>query len=474
MKTQDLDLDIEYVFRAKEIYDKIMQNKNRGVPFFLLRVGDGETIMMCPDKKEWKHDYDRMCHNHLGYVLEEQDGIYIKNIIEESILNADVLGLAPKSHREKNVFWDEQHALVKNLQSKNEANTTIAVKYCSLDIHIHLLECGLLNKILSKIDEVVIISSRDLKNDISERYPNLKNIEYYLTPGEYAYEENGEKSKLYPELYTDIVRKIYEKDRKGQICLFGAGFIGKGFGSHFKKAGGIALDIGSVFDLWEGKRTRGPGKGKTAKNLKFTLQKNKIKDHYKSLESVKINGYRAAQHKDFYTVFNPFLKLYKFTHILEIGTYQGGLTMYLRSRTSPNTKILSYDIKEFSEHESLRKQNIDIRIQNIFNKNYTEINDEYVLNFLKETGRKLILCDGNNKSAEFNCLAKYLNVGDFIMAHDYSFSKSYFEKNIQYQVWSHCEIIEEDIFQSSIDNKLIHYNYNQFQNIAWVCKTKIK
>jgi len=464
---------INNAFVAKEIYDHILYSYKKKKPLSFLRVGDGETLMLCPDKIEWQENYRRISQNHLGYVLEGQDSIDIKNIIEDAIVNCDILGVAPKKHREINEFWDAQHSLIEDIQLKNNILTE-NVKYCSLDAHMHLLEYGLLNKLLSKITEVVIISSRDLERDIAKKYPNLKDIEYYLTEGEFAYEQNPIVSSLYPETYKNIVKKIREKNRAGQICLFGAGFIGKGLGSHFKKAGGIAIDIGSVFDLWAGKRTRGEGKSNTAVNLNHVLNTDKIKEYARSFKSGKIKGFHIAQHKNFQTVFNPFLKLHKFTHVLEIGTYRGGFTKYLRLRNAPTTKILSYDIQDCPEYNELRKDNIDIQVKNIFNENYSEVIDEHALAFLNEPGRKLILCDGGNKAAEFNCLSNYLKIGDFIMAHDYSLSEKYFQENIQGTIWNSCEIIEEEIFHASIKNKLIHYKFDDFQNIVWVCKTKIK
>lgn len=473
MKIGNLNIDVEDIFTAKEVYDNILDSIKNKIPFSLLRVGDGETLILCPDKREWADSYKKICINHLGYVLNEIDSVNIKNIIQDSIINSDIIGMAPKRHREINQYWDAQHYLVKELQQKNNINSA-DIKYCSLDIHMHLLQCGLLDKLLSVLDSVVIISSRDLKEDILKKYSNIKNIEYYLVSPENLYEKDAEKSNLYPSTYEYIIEKLHEKNRSGQVCLYGAGFIGKGFGYHFKKAGGVAVDIGSVFDLWEGKKTRGKGKGKTAVNFEFVLNQDKLKEHTREIQSSRIKGYHVCQHKDFPTVFNPFLKLHKFTHILEIGTYRGGFTMYLRMCNRPTTKILSYDIQEQPEYKTLRLQNIDIKIKNIFDEKYTRVIDEQALSFLSETGSKLILCDGGNKAAEFNCLSKYLNIGDFIMAHDYAFSHEYFKKNIRWNIWNSCEVVEEELLECSVKNKLIHYNYDQFQNIAWVCKTKIR
>ncbi len=44
----------------------------------------------------------------------------------------------------------------------------------------------------------------------------------------------------------------------------GAGAFGKHLGYYFSARGGVALDLGSVFDLLVGKITRGNGKGENS------------------------------------------------------------------------------------------------------------------------------------------------------------------------------------------------------------------
>jgi hypothetical protein len=186
----------------------------------------------------------------------------------------------------------------------------------------------------------------------------------------------------------------------------------------------------------------------------------------------KYKGIIAAQHQDFFGVFSRFLLEQNFTHILEIGTYSGGLTLFLKD-ASPKSKVLTFDVKEFPTHEILKTTGIQVEIRNIFDNDFLSVTDVTACNFLKEGGKKLILCDGGNKIKEFNCLCKYMNTGDFIMAHDYSVSREYFQSHIQGKVWTGCEITETDIEECSNSTHLIHYNQEEFQKIVWVCKTKI-
>ena len=127
-------------------------------------------------------------------------------------------------------------------------------------------------------------------------------------------------------------------------------------------------------------------------------------------------GYTAMQHFDFQEVFIKFLQEHEFDRILEIGTASGGMTLFLRDAL-PNAEVLSYDINEVKWYSEIRQNNIDIRVQNIFDENIhsptipANITDDYALNFIKNAKKLLVLCDGGNKVAEFNCIAKYLKSG---------------------------------------------------------------
>lgn len=186
------------------------------------------------------------------------------------------------------------------------------------------------------------------------------------------------------------------------------------------------------------------------------------------------NGIKCSQHHSFAPTFIEFLKDQQFTHILEIGTYHGGFTAFIHDNIEKNTKFWSFDVVNQVEHDTLRQLGIMIFIRNIFNYNMSDIVDSPTINFLREPGKKLIMCDGGNKIFEFNCLAKYLNVGDFIMAHDYSDSVEYFESDLRGKVWNWCEIVEKDISVASDKCGLEFYNQEEFQKIVWVCKTKSK
>ena len=181
-------------------------------------------------------------------------------------------------------------------------------------------------------------------------------------------------------------------------------------------------------------------------------------------------GFRAAQHTGFVDVFTRFLDEQKFDTIIEIGTLNGGLTRFLKD-ASPNSRLVSYDVTPQPEHQALIECGVELKIKNIFDGYYAVV-DQEAIGILNSDGKKLILCDGGNKAAEFNHLAEYMKSGDFIMAHDYSYDHNLYNGQIYDKVWNWCEITEKDISGVSANFNLVHYNKEEFQSIVWVCKTK--
>lgn len=190
-----------------------------------------------------------------------------------------------------------------------------------------------------------------------------------------------------------------------------------------------------------------------------------------------LSGFRnhvAQQSHNVYDIFYNFLKDVKPKRILEIGTALGGFTSFLKiviDELNLDTKILTFDVHNKDWYYEMIEKGIDVRVENIFDENYTQIK-QYVIDFIKDDGITIVLCDGGNKKLEFNLLSNYVKENDFIMAHDYCESYDVFEKKIKDKIWNWCEIIESDIEDCCQRNNLKFYNQDIFSNCVWVCKVK--
>ena len=101
--------------------------------------------------------------------------------------------------------------------------------------------------------------------------------------------------------------------------------------------------------------------------------------------SVYDNEWAAQQNHNAFEAFYYFLDEIKPKRILEIGTALGGFTSFLNyacKKLEIDCKILSYDINDRGEsYNVIRQQGIDVRIEDIFLNNYSEIKEE-IQNFI--------------------------------------------------------------------------------------------
>ena len=186
------------------------------------------------------------------------------------------------------------------------------------------------------------------------------------------------------------------------------------------------------------------------------------------------NGWGAQQNYKIFEVLHHFLNEIKPKQILEIGTSIGGLTTYIDyvcKKLNLDTKFISYDILEYNWYQDMRNNGIDVRVENVFYDDYKGVKQE-VIDFIKNDGTTLILCDGGNKIGEFNLLSDFMKSGDFIMAHDYAENDITFKNDIYMKIWNWHEISDKDIENACVRNNLRTYNKDIFDKVVWVCKIK--
>jgi hypothetical protein len=247
----------------------ILKIKNKLInkePFLITRYGEGEMRMFKGgSESEW------IIKNMIGYIPSESIMNEIRTNMELGLINSDITGLPSYKNltTETKVLNSPIHDLYKQTYStfreifnkhKKKENDFL---YCDVNIHTKFVHKKLFEKLLTDMDELTIITCRDVSEQI-KKYFKIKKINHYIIPPEFRFEDNPSKIKwnFYPNIHTEIKNKIISEDNTGKLCLYGAGLIGKDLGYFFKKSGGVAFDIGSVFDHWLGKVTRGKNKGR--------------------------------------------------------------------------------------------------------------------------------------------------------------------------------------------------------------------
>jgi hypothetical protein len=244
------------------VVKSILKHLQAKRPLSVIRLGDGEAIMF---QKNSSLELCNMIRNNIGYVPSERDINIIRQNLALAIDHSDIIGIPTPEHYNLGFYWREVDKMVRFLPPSKKAN------FCSINLHWDLLDTGMIKKVLQASPEIYIVSARPLDEEIKRNFNVLKVNSFLIAPQlKFSPDHVGEPH--YPDQYWKVQEWINGRDLRGKLCLVGAGFIGKIYLKWFKDAGGVALDLGSVFDFWAGLKTRGKGKGVGVKWDKYKLK----------------------------------------------------------------------------------------------------------------------------------------------------------------------------------------------------------
>jgi len=74
----------------------------------------------------------------------------------------------------------------------------------------------------------------------------------YLIPGQAANIKKTPEKLHFPDRFNEIACDIDGEDLKGRLFFVGAGLAGKLYCEKIRRAGGMAIDVGSLMDVWMG------------------------------------------------------------------------------------------------------------------------------------------------------------------------------------------------------------------------------
>lgn len=236
-----------------------------GRPISIIRAGDGEKIVLESNK-----DLPAL-HLCLKSVMERQLGYEptvtevneVRNNLIRAYAGANIVGVPMQMNLgELNKHWIGVENVVKPLCTTN--------KFTSTDIGYNLLYDGLLDKWLKGKNTIVYISCRDIDDQLRKRYGTIT-INSFIIPPEHKFTSGYIGRKHYPEIFNEVEWWLNSAKCKGNPCLVGAGVIGKIYTNWMRDRGGVAIDLGAVFDLWGGYSTRGPKRGLDVKDETYKL-----------------------------------------------------------------------------------------------------------------------------------------------------------------------------------------------------------
>lgn len=205
------------------------------------------------------------------------------------------------------------------------------------------------------------------------------------------------------------------------------------------------------------------------KTMSTKIQFSNITGWHESHPYLRLNFYNGIQMSQVLGVYLPLNPTYisEFDTIIEIGTYNGGLTSWLYDNKNLNAMVVSYDIDGTINHTN--RTDIDFRVEDCFEEK--SFND--IISYIQRPGKTLVVCDGGDKPKEFSVFSEYLKSGDIIMAHDYKVNDEYWDFLGKYWQWPYAPDTTYDSIKDAIEkNGLQPYRDEEFNFYLWTSYIK--
>lgn len=229
-------------------------------PLSVIAGGDGEMAII-----EGFEDVDMIemiFKRQFGFTPSITETKEIMNHLLEAYKNTDIIALKLNPRDGLNHYW---YNCVERLQSKGvEVKQTV-----DMDYRYNWLHEDKYKELLTGLEDLCYISCRDLSDRFKEVY-GIKNVHSYIIAPEAKFTNGYDGMKHYPDQFKDIERWMNKMPISGTLCLTGTGIM-KSYCNWFRDKGGVALDVGSVFDQWAGRATRGPNRGLNAIDETYKL-----------------------------------------------------------------------------------------------------------------------------------------------------------------------------------------------------------
>ncbi|MGC2855101.1 hypothetical protein ACM64Y_06470 [Novispirillum sp. DQ9] len=237
----------------------------RKEPFSLVRCGDGEghilDLLTDPniDTTAWRLKF---FFGHSNYQLSEVQRF--ARTMRDALANADCLGI------NFNYEVDKVEELASKMAGKSNGYSGLLSLYRHFDhmdlkkgqrifsgrVHEDLVRSGYIYDALDAVEAVTIITSRPVGNRLKLLFD--VEVEELLIPEEQNFvlePTTAGDACHFPRIYTSIINRI-RPPAPGHLYLIGGGPCGKVYCDVARQRGGIAIDMGAIFDSWAGIVTR--------------------------------------------------------------------------------------------------------------------------------------------------------------------------------------------------------------------------
>lgn len=260
-----------FVSEPPQSVECLLQSVTRSLaarePFSLIRVGNGEgnaygmTLPLEHDAifSTFRAEFDSQ--NHSGIDVETARAFSLDVI--QAIDNANMVGVR--------FFRFDENALIEKFIEERNSYAALGLSYARQYFRLRLEEGRMLDKsvtsawvhldlidrlddLLALGDKVIVISGRErLSRAFAERLGD-RLVSFLPVPAQ-GFVPTGFSESHFGHRFGEICRFL-QRDLSGHLVLVGAGLFGKIYCDLAARRGAVALDLGSLFDVLCGLRTR--------------------------------------------------------------------------------------------------------------------------------------------------------------------------------------------------------------------------
>lgn len=270
-----LDTDVS---RAQcEAFVELVRSKMfAGEPFSLVRIGDGEAACLPYEPYlDWLAKGDAIEREKIwwGKPLTPAQRGRMTRLVFNAIWSADCIGIPTASRFLRELRLEENDRLDRGLTGRGLR----AILHClehhkvfrgagasspiftSCHLHQDLERWQLYPALLEGARRIALVSCHaELAGFVEKKYGVKVESSLVLPPDRVSAPAMGDRPfdrRLLPDILDEVVDRMKNLPR-GSLVLVGAGYLGKWLIDVARTQGGVALDVGSVFDYWLGLTTR--------------------------------------------------------------------------------------------------------------------------------------------------------------------------------------------------------------------------
>ncbi len=249
---------------ARTMRDFLVASLLNSKPVSVIRLGDGEGRLLGFPELFNVHEIIAECLNYQfgPGVFDELRSIYggeeanlgaahLRNMLNQSIKDADIVCapsqswfcLAEVTRHNLNAqaaaaFARFRADLLRNKETRPD--TFVFQRFYQL---------GYFDDLLPLASNITIISHSNLSELIQKRF-NVQAVSHVQIPGHQTFMPSARAQ--FPKIYKEILASLKVNGPR-HIFLVAAGYLGKHYCHLLRSMGGVALDIGSLFDGWSGR-----------------------------------------------------------------------------------------------------------------------------------------------------------------------------------------------------------------------------